>query len=110
MVNDSRGQRQRYRESFREQQHFRIVQGREGKDPVRVRVMNDSQPADLDGYRPERIVLCKSEPHGEKEQAMVSNAERRFLEALGKLAAETWDFDPTSIKRKNESMLMCSFS
>jgi len=87
LVNDSRGQRQRYREAFREQQHFRIVQGREGKDPVRVRVMNDPQPADLQGERPERIVLCKSEPRGEKEHAIVSNAERRLLEAVGKLAA-----------------------
>ena len=87
LVNDSRGQRQRYLEAFREQQGFQIVQGREGKAPVRVRVMDDPQPADLDGDRPERIVLCKSEPRGEKEHAIVSNAERRFLDALGKLAA-----------------------
>ncbi len=87
LVNDSRGQRQRYREAFCELQDFQVVQGREGKDPVRVRVMDDPQPADLDGHRPERIVLCKSEPRGEKEHAMVSNAERRLLEALGKLAA-----------------------
>ena len=72
---------------FREQQGFQIVQAREGKPPVRVRVMEDPQPADLDGDGPERIVLCKSEPRGEKEHAIVSNAERRFLEALGKLAA-----------------------
>jgi transposase len=86
LVNDSRGQRQRYLEVFREQQEFQIVQGREGKAPVRVRVMDDPQPADLDGDRLERIVLCKSEPRGEKEHAIVSNAERRFLDALGKLA------------------------
>ena len=87
LVNDSRGQRQRYLDVFREQQGFQIVQGREGKAPVRVRVMDDPQPADLDGGRSERIVLCKSEPRGEKEHAIVSNAERRFLDALGKLAA-----------------------
>jgi len=87
LVNDTRGQRQRYLEMFREQQGFQIVQGREGKPPVRVRVMEDPQPADLDGDGPERIVLCKSEPRGEKEHAIVSNAERRFLDALGKLAA-----------------------
>ena len=87
LVNDSRGQRQRYREAFRRQKGFQIVQGREGKAPVRVRVMDDPQPADLNGDRPERIVLCKSEPRGEKEQAIVSNAERRLLDALGKLAA-----------------------
>jgi transposase len=87
LVNDSRGQRQRYREAFREQQDFQIVQGREGKAPVRVRVMDDPQPASLQGDRPERIVLCKSEPRGEKEHAIVSKAEGRFLDALGKLAA-----------------------
>jgi transposase len=87
LVNDSRGQRQRYREAFRQQNGFQIVQGREGKAPVRVRVMDDPQPADLQGNSPERIVLCKSEPRGEKEHAIVSNAERRFLDALGKLAA-----------------------
>ena len=87
LVNDTRGQRQRYLEMFREPQGFQIVQGREGKAPVRVRVMEDPQPADLAGDGPERIVLCKSEPRGEKEHAIVSNAERRFLDALGKLAA-----------------------
>jgi len=86
LVNDTRGQRQRYLEAFREQQGFQIVQGREGKAPVWVRVMADPQPADLDGDRPERIVLCKSEPRGEKEHAIVSSAERRLLDALGKLA------------------------
>lgn len=86
LVNDSRGQRQRYLNVFREQQAFKIVQGRESKAPVWVRVMDDPHAADLDGDRPERIVLCKSEPRGEKERAIVSNAERRFLDALGKLA------------------------
>ena len=87
LVNDSRGQRRRYRESFGEQEGFQIVHGRDGKAPVRVRVMDDPQPADLHGERAERIVLCKSEPRSEKERAIVSNAERRFLDALGKLAA-----------------------
>lgn len=87
LVNDSRGQRHRYRDAFNEEHGFQIVQGREGKAPVRVRVMTDPQPADLYGDEPERIVLCKSEPRGEKEHAIVSNAERRLLEALGKLAA-----------------------
>jgi transposase len=87
LVNDSRGQRQRYLKEFRRSQSFQVVEGREGKAPVRVRVMADPEPADLKGERPERIVLCKSEPRGEKERAIVSNAERRFLDALGKLAA-----------------------
>jgi transposase len=87
LVNDSRSQRQRYLKAFRQTQDFEVVEGREGKAPVRVRVIDDPQPADLDGDGAERIVLCKSEPRGEKERAIVSNAERRFLDALGKLAA-----------------------
>jgi transposase len=87
LVNDSRGQRRRYLDAFRQTKDFRIVEGREGKDPVWVRVMDDPQASDQDGDPGERIVLCKSQPRGEKEQAIVSNAERRFLEAVQKLAA-----------------------
>lgn len=85
LVNDTRGQRQRYIEAFREQRGFKVVPGREGKEPVWVRVMDD--PQSVGSERPtERIVLCQSQPRGNKEQAIVSNAERRFLEALRKLA------------------------
>ena len=87
LVNDSRGQRQRYLEAFREQNGFHVVQGREGKDPVWVRVMDDPRAAAQGGAPTERIVLCKSQPRGNKEQAIVSNAERRLLDALQKLAA-----------------------
>jgi transposase len=87
LVNDSRGQRQRYLEAFREQKGFHTVQGREGKAPVWVRVMDDPRAAAQRGAPTERIVLCKSQPRGNKEQAIVSNAERRLLDALQKLAA-----------------------
>lgn len=87
LVNDSRGQRKRYLDAFRQSKDFRIVEGREGKEPVWVRVMEDPQPPDQAGDPAERIVLCKSQPRGEKEQAIVSNAERRFLDAVRKLAA-----------------------
>jgi len=85
LVNDSRGQRKRYLDAFREQQGFRIVQGREGKEPVWVRVLDDPQGADQGEVATERIVLCKSQPRGNKEQAIVSNAEHRLLDALRKL-------------------------
>jgi transposase len=85
LVNDSRGRRKRYREEFGEGQHFHAVEGREGKEQVLVRVMDDPQPCD-DAQKSERIVLCKSLPRGNKEQAIMSNTERRFLEALEKLA------------------------
>jgi transposase len=87
LVNDTRGQRSRYLAAFREQKGFQIVPGREGKEPVWVRVMNDPQAADQEDVPTERVVLCKSQPRGNKEQAIVSNAERRLLDALGKLAA-----------------------
>ncbi len=87
LVNDTRGQRSRYLAAFREQKGFHIVPGREGKEPVWVRVMNDSHATDQETVPAERVVLCKSQPRGNKEQAIVSNAEGRLLDALGKLAA-----------------------
>jgi transposase len=87
LVNDTRGQRSRYLDAFREQKGFQIVPGREDKEPVWVRVMNDPQATDQEDVPAERVVLCKSQPRGNKEQAIVSNAERRLLEALEKLAS-----------------------
>jgi transposase len=87
LVNDSRGQRKRYLEAFRAQTGFHTAQGREGKEPVWVRVMDEPRAAAPGGAPTERIVLCKSQPRGNKEQAIVSNAERRLLDALQKLAA-----------------------
>lgn len=85
LVNDTRGQRKRYIEIFCKQDGFQVVAGRADKEPVYVRVMDD--PLAAGGDRPgERIVLCKSQPRGKKEQAIVSNAERRLLEDLRKLA------------------------
>lgn len=85
LVNDTRGQRSQYLEAFRDQKGFQVVPGREGKEPVWVRVMTDPNAADQEGVPAERVVLCKSQPRGNKEQAIVSNAERRFLDALKKL-------------------------
>ncbi len=87
LVNDTRGQRGQYLAAFREQKGFQIVPGREGKEPVWVRVMNDPNATDQEGVPAERVVLCKSQPRGNKEQAIVSNAERRCLDALKKLAS-----------------------
>jgi transposase len=85
LVNDTRGHRGQYQEQFRQQEGFCVVKGREGKDPVMVLVMDDPHGADRDEV-PERIVLCKSERRADKEQAIISNAEKRFVEALKKLA------------------------
>jgi len=85
LVNDSRRQRKRYQAQFREQKDFHVVEGRKGKEQVLVRVMDDPHATEEAGL-PERIVLCKSLRRGNKEQAIMSNTERRFLEALQKLA------------------------
>jgi len=85
LVNDSRGQRKRYQAQFAEQKAFHVVEGREGKEQVLVRVIDDPHATAEAGVA-ERIVLCKSLPRGNKEQAIMSNTEQRFLEALQKLA------------------------
>lgn len=88
LVNDSRVQRHRYLNEFRQKDGFRVVKGREGKAPVWVRVMEDPQASRRDDHVPtERIVLCRSDPRGEKEQAIISNAEKRLLDDLQKLAS-----------------------
>jgi transposase len=85
LVNDSRRQRKRYLAQFRQHKGFHVVEGRDGKEQVWVRVMDDPQGAEGDQVA-ERIVLCKSLPRGNKEQAIMSRTEERFLEALHKLA------------------------
>jgi transposase len=99
LVNDSRGQRKRYLQAFREQKDFQIVEDREGKEPVWVHVMNDPQAVDQGHAGTERIVLCKSQPRGNKEKAIVSNAERRLLDALQKLA---WRVEQQRLRNRSK--------
>ena len=82
LVNDSRRQRGRYQEQFAEDKEFQTVKDRGGKTPVRVRLMDDPL---VDQDLNERIVLCKSDARGKKEEAIISNAETRFLKDLKKL-------------------------
>lgn len=85
LVNDTRSQRKRYLEQFCQQEEFTVVPGRPGKPPVMVRVIEEPHSAEP-GIFPERIVLCKSEQRGKKENAILSNAEKKFLLAIEKLA------------------------
>lgn len=99
LVNDSRRQRGRYRELFSEVEGFRPIEGREGKTPVSVRLLDD--PMGEEGLN-ERIVLCKSEARGKKEEAIASKAEGRFLTDLKKLVARVEKGrlkDPLKIQR-----------
>lgn len=99
LVNDSRRQRGRYSEQFAEDKEFQVISGREGKAPVSVRLMDDP----LNDDEPEeRIVLCRSEARGAKEEAIVSSAENRFLKELTKLVARVENGrlkDPLKIER-----------
>lgn len=98
LVNDSRRQRGRYREEFSAPKDFRVIAGREGKTPVSVRLMDDPIGEDI----AERIVLCRSEARGDKEKAIVSNAESRFLVDANKLVARVAKGrlkDPRKIQR-----------
>ena len=85
LVNDTRTKRTQYLEQFREHEKFTTIPDRPGKPDVMVRTMEETCPEDP-GKVLERVVLCKSKQRGEKENAILSNAEKRFLVAVGKLA------------------------
>ena len=56
---------------------FREISGRENKEPVSIAFRDEEN---------ERIVLCHSEARGEKERAILSTAEKRFLQDTSKLS------------------------
>jgi len=79
LVNDSRRGRQQWEEAFAQEEQFALIPGRGTRSPVKVRAV------DLPGGQ--RLVLCKSAGRRDKELAMRSGAEAKFLTALGKLDA-----------------------
>jgi len=79
LVNDSRRGRKKWREEFAKDELFQPVAGREDKTEVRIRC--------LDSKSGERLVLCKSQGRREKELAIRSGAEKKFLDGLEKLHA-----------------------
>ncbi|NLB55963.1 MAG: IS1634 family transposase [Lentisphaerae bacterium] len=85
LVNDTRNRRKDYLEYFLEDEEFSVVPDRLGKPPVLVRLMDDVHSEQSDTSR-DRVVLCKSEQRGQKENAILSNAEKRFLDDINKLA------------------------
>jgi len=107
LVNDSRRSRIRYEKQFAEQDGFEVVYGREKKPPVLVRLIEEDFADDKrdkrgEDIKRERLVLCKSTARGEKERAIVSNAEKRFLASLEKLSARVRSgklVDSTKVER-----------
>lgn len=91
LVNDSRRGRGKYRTQFlSEEKNFSSVSGRDKKPEVLVKLINDPL-METDDKTPEtpadKIVLCKSSARREKEVAIRSSMEQRFLEKLEKLNA-----------------------
>lgn len=79
LVNDTRRGRKKWRAEFAQEDQFRLLPGRAGKSEVKVRA--------LDLPAGPRLVLCKSQGRREKELAIRSGAETRFLSGLEKLHA-----------------------
>jgi len=103
LVNDTRSQRSRYQKEFSEAAMFQDLTGRgldASKPPVEVRMLRETSLAnDADtgnrsdeagGVSPstpeqDTILLCRSEGRRNKEEAMFSKAEERFLKQAAKL-------------------------
>ncbi len=94
LVNDTRRLRERYRQAFLEEEGFEPVPGRKAEQQVRVkRIEEPLSKKDL--HHPEEeepqeglsefVVLCKSRPRRAKEEAILSGARMRYMEALEKL-------------------------
>lgn len=95
LVNITRGSRARYAEYF-DQPGFESLPGRDDDEQVEVKSMADPD-------RPEdQLILCRSMKRREKERAMISTAEKRFLkdaEALRKRVAQGRLKDATKIDK-----------
>lgn len=86
LVNETRAGRKKWAEEFAQDDHFETVGGREGKaQRVRVRVVEHSFSDDGYAYV-ERLVLCKSQGREQKESAIRTRSEERFVKALESLA------------------------
>jgi len=88
LVNDTRRGRKKWRTEFAQEDQFRPLPGRAGKSEVKVRALDLPAGAAQTGLPAgPRLVLCKSQGRREKELAIRSGAETRFLSGLEKLHA-----------------------
>jgi len=106
LVNDSRRKRSAYRDAFNDNNGFTKIPGRfkngREKPPVKVKIIEETvtekkavEEQNVDGsttihkhdvIRKEHLVLCKSDARRNKELAIVSNTEKRFLQQLEELS------------------------
>jgi hypothetical protein len=88
LVNDSRKGRKKYQSEFK-QKGFKIVEGRDDKALVEVKTieeeLKESEEAQDSKQKKEQVVLCRSGARKEKENAIITQAEKRFLEQLEQL-------------------------
>ncbi len=99
LVNDSRRGRAVYRKEFLQAEGFVALERHAGQSAVRVRVLADPESK---ATPPDQLVLCHSQGRREKETAIRSQAEVRFLAALAKLALRVQSgrlIDVTKIQR-----------
>jgi hypothetical protein len=85
LANDSRPGRKKYAQWFDDDDAFVSIQGRKPEEAVLVRMIKD--PLAESAANADTLILCKSAGRGEKEQAMLSKAEERFLAETEKLKA-----------------------
>lgn len=85
LANDSRPGRKKYAAYFEEDASFTTIPDRAGRASVTVRKLVD--PLAADPATADTLILCKSAGRREKELAIVSSAERRFLDDLKRLNA-----------------------
>lgn len=82
LVNDSRRGRSHYALAFACNDQFAAIKGREERPPVEVCLIHEEHEQEDGKKYTEQVVLCRSAARGEKERAILSSAEKRFLEAL----------------------------
>jgi transposase len=83
LVNDSRRCRITYADAFAQQSQFDSIEDRDCTTGVSVRLLEEEVEDELQFT--ECVVLCRSEARSEKERAIISKAEQRYLISLEKL-------------------------
>lgn len=104
LVNETRARRKQYAAAFAETEKFAAIPGRKESQTVTIRVLEEkSQDAESEETVRERVILCHSATRAAKEQAILSGAERRFvndLETLGRGISSGRLKDAEKIDRK----------
>jgi transposase len=86
LVNDSRRSRSQYSEAFSAEDGFEAIASRDPKQQVLVKRIDDPNWTSKTGTEePDTLVLCKSAGRLDKEQAIYSSIETKFLAAIKKL-------------------------